>query len=119
VFAFSPNIIETRTFADRSWWPPPARAKSNRNIRISLKNILRRLETPAPIGRAKKKSFLSAPRIASGRLSERNIGGTTNPEGVRQLTDKAEARRAASAQASFPSRRAREKTVLEKENGIK
>jgi len=37
------------------------------------------------------------------------LGGTANPEGVRQLTDKAEARRAASAQASFPSRRAREK----------
>jgi hypothetical protein len=42
------------------------------------------------------------------------LGGTANPEGVRQLTDKAEARRAASAQVSFPSRRAREKTVPEK-----
>ena len=38
----------------------------------------------------------------------------TASEGVRQRTDKAEARRAASAQASFPSRRAREKTVPEK-----
>jgi len=45
------------------------------------------------------------------------LGGTANREGVRQLTDKAEARRAASAQASFPSRRAREKLVAEKENG--
>jgi hypothetical protein len=45
------------------------------------------------------------------------LGGTANPEGVRQLTDKAEARRAASAQASFPSRRACEKTVPEKMRG--
>jgi len=45
------------------------------------------------------------------------LGGTTNPEGGRQVTDKAEARCAASAQASFPSRRAREKTVQEKERG--
>jgi len=45
------------------------------------------------------------------------LGGTANPEGVRQLTDKAEARRAASAQAAFPSRRAREKPVPEKEIG--
>jgi hypothetical protein len=42
------------------------------------------------------------------------LGGTTNPEGVRQRTDKAEARRAASAQASFPPRRARQKAVPEK-----
>jgi hypothetical protein len=35
------------------------------------------------------------------------------------LTDKAEACRAASAQAAFPSRRAREKTVPEKGNGIR
>ena len=41
-------------------------------------------------------------------------GGTANPEGGRQQTDKAEARRAASAQAAFPSRRAREKAVPEK-----
>jgi len=45
------------------------------------------------------------------------LGGTANPEGFRQQTDKAEARRAASAQASFPSRRAREKTVPEKVTG--
>jgi hypothetical protein len=44
------------------------------------------------------------------------LGGTSNPEGGRQRTDKAEARRAASAQAAFPSRRAREKTVPEKDN---
>ena len=42
------------------------------------------------------------------------LGGTANPEGGRQRTDKAEARRAASAQAAFPSRRAREKAVPEK-----
>ena len=42
------------------------------------------------------------------------LGGTANPQGVRQRTDKAEARRAASAQAVFPSRRAREKAVPEK-----
>ena len=42
------------------------------------------------------------------------LGGTANPEGGRQQTDKAEARRAASAQAAFPSRRAREKPVPEK-----
>jgi hypothetical protein len=35
------------------------------------------------------------------------------------LTDKAEARRAASAQASFPSRRAREKKGVEKEKGVR
>jgi hypothetical protein len=46
------------------------------------------------------------------------LGGTANPKGVRQLTDKAEARRAASAQASFPSRRACEKAVPEKVMGI-
>jgi len=45
------------------------------------------------------------------------LGGTANPKGVREQTDKAEARRAASAQAAFPSRRAREKAVAEKENG--
>jgi hypothetical protein len=45
------------------------------------------------------------------------LGGTTDPEGGRQRTDKAEARRAASAQAAFPSRRAREKAVPEKEDG--
>ena len=45
------------------------------------------------------------------------LGGTANPEGGRQRTDKAEARRAASAQAAFPSRRAREKAVPEKEDG--
>jgi hypothetical protein len=45
------------------------------------------------------------------------LGGTANPEGVRYLTDKAEARRAASAQAAFPSRRAREKAVPEKVYG--
>jgi hypothetical protein len=39
------------------------------------------------------------------------LGGSLG-EGVRQLTDKAEARPAA-AQASFPSHRAREKTVPE------
>jgi hypothetical protein len=44
------------------------------------------------------------------------LGGTANPKGVRQRTDKAEARRAASAQASFPSRRAREKTGVENGN---
>ena len=37
------------------------------------------------------------------------LGGTANPEGVRQRTDKAEARRAASAQGQSPSRRARER----------
>jgi len=42
------------------------------------------------------------------------LGGTANPEGGRQPTDKAEARRAASAQAAFPSRRAREKAVPER-----
>jgi hypothetical protein len=42
------------------------------------------------------------------------LRGTANPARVRQLTDKAEARRAASAQASFPARRACEKTVPEK-----
>ncbi len=47
------------------------------------------------------------------------LGGTANPEGVRQRTDKAEARRAASAQAAFPSRRAREKSVPEKDNGMR
>ena len=41
------------------------------------------------------------------------LGGTANPEGGRQQTDKAEARRAASAQVAFPSRRAREKAVPE------
>ena len=46
------------------------------------------------------------------------LGGTANPEGGRQRMDKAEARRAASAQASFPSRRAREKTVPEKVIGV-
>jgi len=46
------------------------------------------------------------------------LGGTANPKGVRQRTDKAEARRAASAQAAFPSRRAREKAVPEKEAGL-
>jgi hypothetical protein len=51
-------------------------------------------------------------------LFDQFLGGTTNPEGVRQLTDKAEGRRAASAQASFPSRRAREKAVPEKDNGM-
>ena len=42
------------------------------------------------------------------------LGGTANPEDVRQLTDKAEARRAASAQTSFPSRPACEKAAPEK-----
>ena len=37
------------------------------------------------------------------------LGGTANPEGGRQQTDKAEARRAASAQGHSPARRAREK----------
>jgi hypothetical protein len=46
------------------------------------------------------------------------LGGTANPEGGRQQADKAEARRAASAQASFPSRRAREKAVPEKVTGV-
>ena len=46
------------------------------------------------------------------------LGGTANPEGGRQRTDKAEARRAASAQAVFPSRRAREKAVPEKALGL-
>jgi hypothetical protein len=46
------------------------------------------------------------------------VGGTANPKGVRQLTDKAEARSAASAQASFPSRGAREKAVPEKVIGV-
>ena len=46
------------------------------------------------------------------------LGGTANPEGGRQRTDKAEARRAANAQASFPSRRAREKAVSERVTGI-
>jgi len=45
------------------------------------------------------------------------LGGTTNPEGVRQRTDKAEARRAVSAQAAFPSRRARVKAVPERKRG--
>jgi len=45
------------------------------------------------------------------------LGGTANPKGVRQRTDKAEGRRAASAQAAFPSRRARAKSVPEKEDG--
>ena len=45
------------------------------------------------------------------------LGGTANPEGGCQQTDKAEARRAAGAQASFPSRRACEKTVPEKVPG--
>jgi hypothetical protein len=44
------------------------------------------------------------------------LWGTANPKGVRQLTDKAEARRTSSAQAAFPSRRARENTVSEKDN---
>jgi hypothetical protein len=47
------------------------------------------------------------------------LGGTANPEGGHQRTGKAEARRAASAQAAFPSRRAREKAVPEKEDGMK
>ena len=61
-----------------------------------------------------------APRAAFLRGSQETsqfvlfLGGTTNPKGVRQRTDKAEARRAASAQASFPPRRAREKSVPEK-----
>jgi hypothetical protein len=51
-------------------------------------------------------------------LSVLFLGGTANPEDGRHRTDKAEARRAASAQAAFPSRRAREKVVPEKEYGI-
>jgi hypothetical protein len=46
------------------------------------------------------------------------LGGTANPEGVRQGTHKAEARRAASAQAAFPYGRASEKKVPEKDNRI-
>jgi len=41
------------------------------------------------------------------------LGGTANPEGGEA---EAEARRAASAQAAFPARRAREKKALEKED---
>ena len=47
------------------------------------------------------------------------LGGTANPKGVREQTDKAEARRAASAQAAFPSRRAREKSAPEKDKGMR
>ena len=43
--------------------------------------------------------------------------GNRKPGGCRR-GDKAEARRAASAQAAFPSRRAREKAVPEKGRGI-
>ena len=49
-----------------------------------------------------------APRAAFLRGSQETspfvlfLGGTANPEGVRQRTDKAEARRAAGAQAVFP-----------------
>jgi hypothetical protein len=42
----------------------------------------------------------------------------TPSEGGRQQTDKAEARRAASAQAAFPSRPARAKAVPEKDKGM-
>jgi len=59
--------------------------------------------------------FAGEPRTS---LFDLFLGGTANPEGVRQRTDKAEARRAASAQAVFPSRRAREKAVAEKDNGM-
>jgi hypothetical protein len=48
----------------------------------------------------------------------RTDGWIANPEGGRQRTDNAEAFRAASAQASFPSRRAREKAVPEKVTGV-
>jgi len=44
------------------------------------------------------------------------LGGTANPEGGEA---EAEARSAASAQASFPARRAREKRGVEKENETK
>jgi hypothetical protein len=46
------------------------------------------------------------------------LGGTANRGGGRQRTDKAEARRAASAKAAFPSRRAREESVPEKVTGL-
>src|SRR5579885_1514859 len=47
---------------------------SNRNIRIPPNKVFIRLKTPAPMSRAKKKSFRSTPRMVSGRLSERNTG---------------------------------------------
>ena len=46
------------------------------------------------------------------------LGGQETRRVSIYLTDKAEARRAASAQADFPSRRAREKAVPEEVNGI-
>jgi hypothetical protein len=87
----------------------------------------------APVSRGARKGRVGPARQAKGCLfagEPRNfvlwgftrhsplsfllLAGTANPEGVRQLTDKAEAGRAASAQASFPSHRAREKTMPEK-----
>jgi len=47
--------------------------------------------------------------LASRRFLRDSLSGVSA-----NLKDKAEARRAASAQAAFPSRRAREKTVPEK-----
>src|SRR6266849_2817050 len=45
-------------------------------MRIPHSTDFSRLKTPAPIIREKKNSFLSAPRIVSGRFRDRNTGLT-------------------------------------------
>src|SRR5438046_8192423 len=51
-----------------------ARKYRRQDMRIPPNRVLSKLSTPAPIIRAKKNSFRSAPKIVRGRLSVRNTG---------------------------------------------
>src|SRR5271156_6238695 len=64
-------VSRNRRICGSVWVAQRARKYSNRNIRSPPNKLLSRLKVAAPRHMAKKKSFRSAPRIVSGRDSDR------------------------------------------------